>query len=53
MLVKNGSPAFARHQKLAARAVAELAADYSVPGVLAHLTRVERRKGDLVLENLV
>jgi hypothetical protein len=36
-----------------ARAVAELAVDYSVPDVLEHVTRVERRKGGLVLEKLL
>lgn len=36
-----------------ARAVAELAVDYSVPDVHEHVTRVERRKGGLVLERLL
>lgn len=34
-------------------AVAELAVYYSVPDVLEHVTRVERRKGGLTLENLL
>jgi hypothetical protein len=46
---------FADRKKKAglARAVAELAVDYSVPDVLEHVTRVERRKGGLVLEKLL
>jgi hypothetical protein len=36
-----------------ARAVAELAVDYSVPDVLQHVTRVERRKGIRIVERLV
>ena len=36
-----------------ARAVAELAVDYSVPNVLQHVTRVERRKGIRIIERLV
>lgn len=36
-----------------AGAVAELAVYYSVPDVLEHVTRVERRKGGLTLENLL
>lgn len=36
-----------------ARAVAELAVDYSVPDVLEHVIRVERRKGSRVLEKLL
>jgi hypothetical protein len=36
-----------------ARAIAELAVDYSVPDVLNHVVRVERRKGSRVLEKLL
>jgi hypothetical protein len=36
-----------------ARAVAELAVDYSVPDVPQHVIRVERRKGTRVIERLV